>query len=171
MRSKKTKRTPPIFQLLEVVVARRVLGLRDDDAAHAVHVELLADAHLALVAFVALRHHDVVAPLAGTLLYAVEDGGEVVVGYLRHDYAYQLCGGRAAVAQLVGKEVGKEVMLARVPYYLVFLYGADARVVFQRARHRRHRHAKLARNVFHRQKNLLCHCLRFFIGKFTINNR
>ena len=63
------KRHPVFKQLVEMVILHCVLGLRHDDSANPVLIERLANLHLALIFFVALRHHDAVVPCPSFLLY------------------------------------------------------------------------------------------------------
>ena len=57
-----------VHEFREVVIALRVLGLGNDDAAGAVLIEGLADLYLAVVALVARGDQDAVAPFPGRLL-------------------------------------------------------------------------------------------------------
>ena len=150
-----------VDQPLEMAIVARILGLRDDDATNLVLEERLADAHLALVALVALRHHDAVASRRSFLLNTREDAGEIEMSDLGHDDANHLHGFLPAVTQRLGQHVGNKIMFTRIRLYLSPALSTDARAVLQGTRDSGHRHAKRAGNVLHRYLLQLFHQLGF----------
>ena len=121
-----------VHEFREVVIALRVLGLGDDDAAGAVLIEGLADLYLAVVALVARGDQDAVAPLPGRLLDTRENGGEIVVDKLGDDDSDELGRLRAALAQRLCQRIGREMMFARKPLDGLSLLRTDARIILQR---------------------------------------
>ena len=151
-----------VEQLLEVLVVLRVLGLRDDDAAHLVLVERLADVHLAVVLLVALRHHDGIAARRRFLLDAAQHRGKIEVGKLRDDDADDFLRPDARMAQRLGHIVRREVVLLRILLDALALRLADARRVLQRSRHRSHGNAQFPCDVLHRDRRSITHV--FFLS-------
>ena len=121
-----------VHEFREVVIALRVLGLGDDDAAGAVLIEGLADLYLAVVALVARGDQDAVAPFPGRLLDTRENGGEIVVDKLGDDDSDELRRLRAALAQRLCQRIGREMMFARKPLDGLSLFRTDARIILQR---------------------------------------
>ena len=148
----------------------RVLGLRHDDSAHAALLKRLADAPLALVALVALGHHDAVAAHVGLLFDARKNGGEIVVGYLGHDDAYHPVGRHAAVAKTLGQGVRIEIMFARVGFDALTLRLTDARTVLQRTADGGHAHTQLAGNILHRDVRVFVHRHINYVGAKIYKN-
>ena len=156
-----------VEQLLEVSILAGVLGLRHDDAADTVLQERLTDAAFALVALIALRHHDAVTADDGLLLDAGENGREVVVRNLRDDDADDLLRCYAAVAQALCQHVGIEVVLACILLDSLALFLADAWTVLQRPADSSDADTQFARDVFHRDVLLSVHVIHVCVAKVS----
>ena len=81
--------------------------------------------------------------------FKVQDGREVIVGYLRYDDTNDFRQGNTAVTQSLSYHVRIEMMLLSIGLNLLALLLADAWTVFQRPRHGCHRDSQLSGNVFH----------------------
>ena len=144
-------------QIDEVPILLGVLGLRHNDAAHLVLVERPADFHLVVVHLVALRHQDAVATARRLLLDAAEHRREIIMNELRNNNPDDTACALLAVAQALGYHI-REIMVLLCKFLdFLALLATDARIVFQRTRHRSHRDAQHGRDIFHRQLCFILH--------------
>ena len=148
---------PRADQFQEMVVLFRVLRLRDDDAAHLVLIERLADTHLSLIALLTRGHQQAVAARRGLLLDTGQHRGKVIVHEVGDDDADELLGLHLTEAQRLGDAVRREVVLSGVGLNDLSPLLTDAGRVLQRTRHGGHGDSELPGNVLHRHWHMLFH--------------
>ena len=136
---------------IEVVVLRRVLGLRHYDAAYAMLHEALAYLHLALIALIALCHQQAVSVTVSLRLDAREDGGEIEMHYLGHYDTYHLRWLHVRLAQARRQRVRRETLALSVGHHPFAHLCRDYGRAAESPRHRGDRHSKVACKVLHRK--------------------
>ena len=94
-----------------MIVLFGILGLRHNDAAHLVFIEVVADSDLLVISLIALRHHNTITTGTGFLLNARQHRSEIIMHKLRNDDSYHFKRLDAVMAQSLANYVWIEVVL------------------------------------------------------------
>ena len=144
-------------QLLEVSILLGILCLRNDDAAHLILIEVIADGNFSVISFLALRHHHTIASGSRFLLYTRKNGHKIIMYQLRNDNSYHFHRLHLAMSQSLSDDVGIEIMFPRIRLYTLLLGSTDSRAVLQSSAHRGDTNTQVASYIFHCYNIILIH--------------
>ena len=136
---------------------RGIFGLRYDNSAHLIFIEVITDGHLTLIFFITLSHHDAVTTSASLLFDATKNRTKIIMHKLRHDDAYYLHRHHLTMTKGLTDHVRIEIMFTCILLHALPLGSTNPWTVFQRTRYRSNRNAKVASDIFHCYRCLIFH--------------
>ena len=154
-----------VHQSLEMRIAHGILRLWNDNAAHFILIEVLADCHFLVISLIALRHHHSIATRTCLLLDTRKHRRKEIMGKLRNDNTDDLHGLCPTVSESLTNYIGTEIMRPGKRLYTFLLGSTDTRAVLQSSAHRCDRNAQLASNIFHCYDCFLIHRLLVLCAK------
>ena len=146
-----------IYQFLIVVIAFRVLCLRDNHPTDFIAMEVFTDSGLTLILLAAQGHHNPIATCCCRLLDTCQNRREIIVGKLRHYHADDPLGHHATMPERLTDGIRIKVVFTGILLDGTTPLLTNPGRVFQGTRHGGYGNTKFPCNILHCHRHFLFH--------------